>query len=111
LAGSGLRQLRLQWCDNNGNTNYLLNTNLTYVRHPARTWLMGEWPIQWSFSWHNSLTGQAYTSYNNALVNVSFVDGHAAFIKCYFSGLDGPVPINYPTAEIPASCGYQNAPD
>ena len=98
-------------CDNNGNTNYLLNTNLTYVRHTSRTWLMGEWPIQWSYSWHNSLTGQQYKSYNNALVNVSFVDGHASYIKCYFNELEGTVPINYPTYEIPASCGYQNAPD
>ena len=42
---------------------------------------------------------------------VSFVDGHASYIKCYFNELEGTVPINYPTYEIPASCGYQNAPD
>ena len=98
-------------CENEDNTNNLLNMKLGNVRHPSRTWLMSEWCIHWGFSWHNSLTGQAYLSYNNALMNVSFVDGHAGTIKGYYNAFDGTAPFAYPTYEIPGSCGYQNAPD
>jgi len=98
-------------CDNDENTNNLLNVKLANVRHPARTWLMSEWVIHWGFSWHQSLTGQTYISYNKALMNVSFVDGHAGVIRGYYNQIDGTVPFAYPTDEIPGDCGYQNAPD
>jgi prepilin-type N-terminal cleavage/methylation domain-containing protein/prepilin-type processing-associated H-X9-DG protein len=98
-------------CDNQGNTNHLLNIKLANVRHTSRTWLMSEWVIHWGFSWHYSLTGQKYISYNNALMNVSFVDGHAGIIKGYYNAVDGTDPYGYSTKEIPAACGYQNAPD
>jgi prepilin-type processing-associated H-X9-DG protein len=98
-------------CDNDDNTNNLLDLKLANVRHPARTWLMSEWCIHWGVSWHYSLTGQQYISYNNAFMNVSFVDGHAGFIKGYYNEVDGTAPYAYPTDKIPAECGYQNAPD
>ncbi len=98
-------------CDNDDNTNHLLNTKLATVRHPARTWLMSEWCIHWGISWHYSLTGQRWVQYNKALMNVSMVDGHASFIKGYFNVVDGDAPFTYATAEIPGDCGYQNAPD
>jgi prepilin-type N-terminal cleavage/methylation domain-containing protein/prepilin-type processing-associated H-X9-DG protein len=98
-------------CDNGPNTNNLLNVKLGEVRHPARTWLMSEWVIHWGFSWHQSMTGQTYVSYNNALMNVSFVDGHASVIRGYYNAFDGTEPFAYPTDEIPGSCGYQNGPD
>jgi prepilin-type N-terminal cleavage/methylation domain-containing protein/prepilin-type processing-associated H-X9-DG protein len=92
-------------------TNNLLNIKLTDVRHPTRTWLMSEWCFTWAYSWHNSLTGVKNISYNNAIGNVSFVDGHASYIRAYYTGVDGPFPMAYPTDEIPNSCGYQNAPN
>ena len=99
-------------CDNNNGDGYNMNNvRMTTVVHPARTWLMAEWPIQWAYSWHNSLTGTANISYNNALVETSFVDGHAADTKVYFNSADGIAPIAYPTPEIPGGYDYQNAPD
>ena len=92
-------------------TNNLLNIKLTDVRHPTRTWLMAEWCFTWAYSWHDSLTGEKNISYNNAIANVSFVDGHASFIKAYYNASDGTAPFAYPTDQIPNSCGYQNAPN
>jgi prepilin-type N-terminal cleavage/methylation domain-containing protein/prepilin-type processing-associated H-X9-DG protein len=99
-------------CDNDDGTGYNMNNvALSHVRHPVRTWLMAEWPIQWAYSWHYSLTGQQNISYDNALVNCSFVDGHAVATKVYYNANDGAAPISYPTPEIPSIYTYQNAPD
>jgi prepilin-type N-terminal cleavage/methylation domain-containing protein/prepilin-type processing-associated H-X9-DG protein len=99
-------------CDNNDGNGYNLNNVvLARVRHPARTWLMGEWPIQWSYSWHFNLYKTQDIQYSNALVNVGFVDGHVSYIKCYYNPIDGTAPIAYPTPEIPTIYNYQNAPD
>jgi prepilin-type N-terminal cleavage/methylation domain-containing protein/prepilin-type processing-associated H-X9-DG protein len=92
-------------------TNNLLSIKLATVRHPARTWLMCEWCFTWAYSWHNSLTGNANISYNKAIANVGFVDGHSGYIKAYYKESDGLAPFTYPTYEIPGDCGYQNAPD
>lgn len=99
-------------CDNNDGNGYNMNNvKLTEVVHPSRTWLMAEWPLQWAYSWHFNVYGIQDISYNNALVNCSFVDGHVGIIKCFYNAADGTAPIAYPTSEIPASCNYQNAPD
>ena len=101
-------------CDNAGNDpakTTLLNTRLSTVKHPVRTWLMSEWPIHWSYSWHKSLTGDANISYKDAIDNVSFVDGHASYIKLYYNATLGPAPFAYPTPQIPAGYNYQNGPD
>ena len=98
-------------CDNGGNVNHLLNTALARVRHPSRTFMMGEWPIHWGYSWHKSKTGNANIPYNNAVNNISFVDGHASYIKLFYSPLLGANPYAYPTASIPAGYDYQFAPD
>jgi prepilin-type N-terminal cleavage/methylation domain-containing protein/prepilin-type processing-associated H-X9-DG protein len=95
----------------NPSTNNLLAIKLASVRHPSHTWLICEWCCTWAYSWHYSLTGQAYLSYSNAFGNVSFVDGHAGFIKCYYNQADGTSPMAYPTSDIPPAQGYQNAPD
>jgi prepilin-type N-terminal cleavage/methylation domain-containing protein/prepilin-type processing-associated H-X9-DG protein len=98
-------------CDNFGNTNNLLNIKLPSVVHPSRTFLMAEWPIHWGYSWHYSQTGTANISYNNAINNVSFVDGHAKYIKLYYNPVIGPNPFTYSTASIPGNYDYQFAPD
>ena len=101
-------------CDNHGNdpaTTTLLNMRLSTVKHPIRTWLMSEWPIHWSYSWHKSLTGTANISYKDAIDNVSFVDGHASYIKLYYNATLGPAPFAYTTPQIPGAYNYQNGPD
>jgi len=101
-------------CDNVGNdpaTTTLLDLRLSAVKHPTRTWLMSEWPIHWSYSWHKSRTGDANISYKDAIDNVSFVDGHAAYIKLFYNATLGPAPFAYPTSQIPAGYNYQNGPD
>ena len=101
-------------CDNAGNDpakTTLLNISLSTVKHPTRTWLMSEWPIHWSYSWHKSRTGDANISYRDAIDNVSFVDGHASYIKLFYNATLGPAPFAYPTPQIPASYNYQNGPD
>jgi prepilin-type N-terminal cleavage/methylation domain-containing protein len=101
-------------CDNAGNDpakTTLLNARLSTVKHPTRTWLMSEWPIHWSYSWHKSLTGDANISYKDAIDNVSFVDGHASYIKLFYNSTLGPAPFAYPTPQIPAGYNYQNGPD
>ncbi len=101
-------------CDNVGNdpaTTTLLDLKLSTVKHPSRTWLMSEWPIHWSYSWHKSLTGNANIPYKDAVDNVSFVDGHASYIKLYYDPALGPAPFGYTTPQIPASYNYQNGPD
>jgi len=101
-------------CDNWGNDpakTTLLDLPLASVLHPARTWLMSEWPIHWSYSWHKSLTGNANIPYNNAIDNISFVDGHAAYIRLYYNPAYGAAPAEYTTQQIPAGYNYQNGPD
>jgi len=101
-------------CDNWGNDpakTTLLDRGLSTVSHPTRTWLISEWPIHWSYSWHKSLTGSANISYKDAVDNVSFVDGHASYIKLYFNNVLGPAPFAYTTPSIPQSYNYQNGPD
>ncbi|HTL17483.1 MAG TPA: prepilin-type N-terminal cleavage/methylation domain-containing protein [Patescibacteria group bacterium] len=101
-------------CDNRGNPkNNLLDIGLSTVKHPTRTWLMAEWPFHWSYSWHKSMTGNKDISYKDAVVNVSFVDGHAAYIKIFYNPAlpNGDAPFAYDTVNIPSSYNYQNAPD
>jgi prepilin-type N-terminal cleavage/methylation domain-containing protein len=104
-------------CDNYDNPNNLLNITLASIKHPSRTWLMSEWPIHWGYSWHKSLTGDANIPYNNALDNVSFVDGHAGYIRMYYNPATGMPPFTYYTyassgqPSIPEGYDWQNAPD
>jgi prepilin-type N-terminal cleavage/methylation domain-containing protein len=98
-------------CDNYNNTHHLLSIALSSIKHPARTWLMSEWPIHWSYSWHKSKTGDQNISYVGALDNVSFVDGHAGAIKLYYNAVLGPAPFAYATKDIPGQYDYQNGPD
>jgi prepilin-type N-terminal cleavage/methylation domain-containing protein/prepilin-type processing-associated H-X9-DG protein len=98
-------------CDNGGNVNHLLDISLSSVKHPSRTVLMAEWPIHWSYSWHKSLTGNENIPYNNAINNISYVDGHAQYIKLYYNAALGAYPFAYFTKDIPGKYDYQFAPD
>jgi prepilin-type N-terminal cleavage/methylation domain-containing protein/prepilin-type processing-associated H-X9-DG protein len=103
-------------CDNNNNKNQLLGADLngitlTSIRHPSRTWLMSEWTIHWGYSWHKNLYGEADVAYPGAINNVSFVDGHAKYIKLYFNPGISTAAFTYDTSAIPQSYDYQNAPD
>lgn len=97
--------------DNSGNVNHLLNVSLPTVKHPARTVVMAEWPIHWSYSWHKNKYGEKDVPYADAVVNVSFVDGHAKFIKVYYNTFLGLNPYAYATKDIPPKYDYQFAPD
>ena len=89
----------------------LANISLPTVKNPTRTWLMSEWPIHWGYSWHKSLTGKQNIPYNNAVDNVSFVDGHASYIKIFYKPALGLSPFTYATKDIPGEYNYQNGPD
>src|ERR1041384_6251132 len=89
----------------------LLSMTLSNVKHPTRTWMMSEWPIHWSYSWHQNPYGQQDVAFKDALVNVSMVDGHARFIRVYYNLALGSAPFGYLTKDIPPSYEYQNGPD
>lgn len=98
--------------------NTLLNFKLSNIKHPTRTWMISEWAIHWAYSWHQNPFGNTDVAFVNAPVNVSMVDGHAQMIKIYYDpnnttylSLGAPAPYCYPTAAIPATYEYQNAPD
>jgi prepilin-type N-terminal cleavage/methylation domain-containing protein/prepilin-type processing-associated H-X9-DG protein len=101
-------------CANAGNPpaqTTLLSMTLSNVKHPTRTWMMSEWPIHWSYSWHQNPYGQQDVAFKDALVNVSMVDGHARFIRVYYNLALGSAPFGYLTKDIPPSYEYQNGPD
>jgi prepilin-type N-terminal cleavage/methylation domain-containing protein len=104
-------------CDNSGNlTNHLLGAGLqgiglSTVKHPSRTWLMSEWPIHWGYSWHKNRFGNVDVAYVDAVNNVSFVDGHAKYIKLFFNPGISTAAFTYATKDIPERYDYQNAPD
>lgn len=99
-------------CDNaNPPSNTLLDISLSKIRHPSRTWMISEWCIHWSYSWHANPYGQQDVSFLGAKINVSMVDGHAQYIKAYFNPARGPATYAYLTSEIPGAYDYQNGPD
>jgi type II secretory pathway pseudopilin PulG len=59
------------------------------IVEPSRTLLVMEWTAHAPLSWHRSRTGQANTPfYCDAESVVGFVDGHVAFTKIYYDGLN-----------------------
>ena len=72
---------------------------------------MSEWTIHWGYSWHKNLYGDADVAYPGAVNNVSFVDGHAKYIKLFFNPGISTAAFSYDTTAIPQSYDYQNAPD
>ena len=59
------------------------------IARPERTLLVMEWTAHAPLSWHRSLTGRANTPfYCDAQSVVGFVDGHVAFTKIFYDGLN-----------------------
>ncbi|MEO6036544.1 MAG: type II secretion system protein, partial [Verrucomicrobiota bacterium] len=86
---------------NAGNGTHLLNIPLSNVKHPTRTVMMAEWPIHWGYSWHkNGKYGSADVAHKDALIDVGFVDGHASFIKLYYTAALGDQVYAYRTKDI-----------
>jgi len=68
---------------------------MTSIPHPVKTALVVEFPAVCGFSWHHpqpsdfmvyDILWNQHAVYNNALNNVSFVDGHVSYIKIYNDG-------------------------
>jgi prepilin-type N-terminal cleavage/methylation domain-containing protein/prepilin-type processing-associated H-X9-DG protein len=75
---------------------YLNDRQAKSVRQPARTALVMDFPAICGFSWHKpqsqsflvfDINGDQHAGYNNAMNNVSFVDGHVSYIKIYNNGV------------------------
>jgi prepilin-type N-terminal cleavage/methylation domain-containing protein/prepilin-type processing-associated H-X9-DG protein len=65
------------------------------IPHPVKTALVADFPAICGFSWHHpqpsdltvyDILWNQHKVYNNALNNVSFVDGHISYIKIYNDG-------------------------
>jgi prepilin-type N-terminal cleavage/methylation domain-containing protein len=60
---------------------------LSAIQQPQKTLSVMEWAAHAPLSWHDSKTGKSNLPfYNDALSVVSFVDGHADYIKIYYDG-------------------------
>lgn len=59
------------------------------IQRPSRTLLVMEWTAHAPLSWHSSLTRSANTPfYSDAQSVVGFVDGHVAYTKIYYDGIN-----------------------
>ncbi len=68
------------------------------IQHPARTVLVGEYPACVGYSWHKpeshynlvnnptNTTPFLHSAFNDAMNEISFVDGHISYIKIYNDG-------------------------
>jgi prepilin-type N-terminal cleavage/methylation domain-containing protein len=72
---------------------------LSAIKSPAKAVLAGEFPAFFGGSWH-PLISQDYRDAKNVL---SFVDGHAAFVRIYWDGVSDSDPCRY---EPPAGYDY-----
>jgi type II secretory pathway pseudopilin PulG len=62
---------------------------LASIKQPSRTLLVLEWTAHAPLSWHSSLTRRANTPfYNDAQSVVGFVDGHVAYVKIFYDGIN-----------------------
>ena len=61
---------------------------MSAVKNPTHTILVAEMPAFFSYSWHEPKhnPGEAgWLTFNNARNVVSFVDGHATYVKIYWN--------------------------
>ena len=74
-----------------GDLTRITGQKLGAIQSPARAVLAGEWPAFFGGSWHPFIN-QDHPDAKNVL---SFVDGHAGFVKIYWDGVAGSQPRNY----------------
>jgi len=76
--------------------NYLDGLQVKSIRQPVKTPLVMDGSASWGYSWHRpqssyvlvfDINGDQHAAYNNAMNNVSFVDGHVSYIKIYNDGV------------------------
>jgi prepilin-type N-terminal cleavage/methylation domain-containing protein len=80
---------------------------LSAIKHPAKTVLVTEQSSFFPYSWHQPkkpISDPNSCFFNNARNMVSFVDGHASYIKTYWNGQAGSLAISY---NPPAEYNYQ----
>ena len=89
------------------------DNNFDSVRFTSKTILIGEQPAFVGFSWHDPQPGGNLINpttkgpsthgegdlyvYNNAMAEVSFVDGHVKYTRIYYNGMGTPLGYNPPT--------------
>jgi len=69
------------------------------IKNPARAVMAGEWPAFFGGSWHPFVT----SNHPDAPNVLTFVDGHARFVKIYWDGIADSDPCVY---EPPAQYDY-----
>jgi prepilin-type N-terminal cleavage/methylation domain-containing protein len=80
---------------------------LSVIKHPEKTVLVTEHSSFFPYSWHQPkkpISNPNSCFFNNAMNVVSFVDGHANYIKTYWNGQAGALAIFY---NPPAEYDYQ----
>jgi hypothetical protein len=91
--------------------NRLVGLKTPSVLHPSRTTLAMDFPALFAFSWHKPQPSEfrvydylwnVHIAYNNAMNPVSYVDGHANYIKIFCDGKGQPWEY-----DPPASYDYQ----
>lgn len=60
--------------------------NLTAVKEPAKTVLVGEMAAFGPWSWHNPQKSSTQYCFNGSKDVLSFVDGHVQYVRMYWSG-------------------------
>ena len=89
------------------NSPGIAGRNISSIRHPVKTVLVAEMPAFEPWSWHDPKRplpmGNAWPLFKDALDYVSFVDGHAAYIKMYWEARYSPTSAFDP----PAGYDYQ----
>ena len=88
------------------------NVKLSSVKHPSRTIMVAEFPVLFPYSWHDrsshGVAGGTFPQFNDSRDVVSFVDGHANYIKMYCNpDIPGFACLYNP----PATYNYQWTPD
>jgi prepilin-type N-terminal cleavage/methylation domain-containing protein len=81
---------------------------ISTVKNPARTTLVVEAPAMLPYSWHRpqSPSPGSVPLFNNAWDIVSYVDGHAGYLRIYWNNT-----LIYPNGGISAAAYYDPPPD
>ena len=76
----------------NSNAPGIAGRTLASIKNPVKTVLVTECPAFIPYSWHSPKlpAPNGTPMFNNALDMVSFVDGHASYLKIYWGGNNPP---------------------